>query len=535
MSDKMRRLLCLILVSILLLSMATPASAEELSARDIEQQIIRLYRQARTNSGRYSFDGYCAALVSWQLYLLGITDYVLGCNGNEEYDAYAGMTVTPGGYHVNAYPASRYTLEQCLNEITDNGRRNVYNLLVGFQETPSSLGRKFGHALVVHAILDGMVYFVESYGVNLNGRHYPEGAPICCSIADFVDYYRRTTISFDGVIHFTPQEYVDYCRYYPSFMTVVAANCVMRSQPCDPAADATSRIVRYVLDQEELPVTGLYRNTEGEYWYRIGDNRGYIPADRASLKELRLDDLAYIQPVVPTVFRQGKGFSVKGQVYARFNSIYTLRAQVFELTEQKQVLTVSDTVENRNYVLDGSRISKDLAFRTLPQGQYRLDLAAIVGSYHLRDGQPQVEWATATVWSSEFRVVEQSDAAALLFFDARGGAVSLNQMAVEPGQVMGSLPVATMADYVFMGWYTPDGVRVDEQTAVQEDMALSARWISERDLLAAWEAYGQCVYYYSDGVTTSGCIQVDGLLYYFSSMGTSPQDRTMWVAVGTQK
>lgn len=525
------RLICVILVTVLVLGAAAPGCVEAASARDIEQQIIRLYKQARTNSGRYSFDGYCAALVSWQLYLLGITDQVLTCNGNQEYDAYAGMSVSPGGYHVNAYPASRYTLEQCLNLITDNGQKDAYNILVGFQETPSSLGRRFGHALVVHAILDGMVYFVESYGVNLNGRHYPEGSPISCSIADFADYYGRTTISFDGVIHFTEQEYVDDCKAYPAFMTVVASNCVMRSMPCEPSVNPGSQIVRYVLDEEQLPVTGLFLNSQGEYWYRVGDDRGYIPANRARMLELRLDDLEYVQPVVPTVYRQGKGFSLKGQIDARFNSIYTLRAQVYDLPDQNQVLSASATVEGKSYDLSGSTVSRELAFRTLPEGHYRLDLTAVVCSYYLQDGRLQLAWGSGTVWSSEFQVVEQADDAALLVFDARGGSVPLNQMAVAPGQTMENLPLATLENHVFMGWYTSEGVRVDETTLVQEDMVLFARWIHERDLLAVWDVYGQCVFYYSDGVTTTGCIQVDDMLYYFSAIGTTDRDQLTWVAV----
>ena len=531
MPGRIMRLVCVILVAVLMLGTVAPASVEAATARDIEQQIIRLYKQARTNSGRYSFDGYCAALVSWQLYLLGITDVVLGCNGNQEYDAYAGMTVSPGGYHVNAYPASRYTLEECLNLISDNGQKDVYNILVGFQETPSSLGRRFGHALVIHAILDGTVYFVESYGVNLNGRHYPEGSPISCSIADFVDYYRRTTISFDGVIHFTEREYVDFCKYYPSYMKVTVSGCTVRSMPCEPAVDAGSQIVRHIQGEEQLAVTGLYLNTQGEYWYRLRDDMGFIPADRTQMLELLVDDLEYYQPVVPTVFRQGKGFSLKGQVDARFHSISTLRAQVYGLEDQQLILSAADSVEGKSYLLSGSSISKDLAFRTLPKGQYRLDLAAIVGSYYLRDGQLQIAWETCTVWSSEFQVVEQADDAALLFFDAQGGSVSLNQMAVPPGQAVGSLPVATREDHVFMGWYTLEGVRLDENTLVQEDMTLCAQWMPEQDLLTAWDVYGQCVFYYSDGVTTTGCIQVDGLLYYFSAIGTTDRDQMMWVAV----
>lgn len=535
MSQKVLRYISLVLAVILMVSTVVPAPVgAAASAKDIEKQIIRIYNQAKIQCGRSSFDGYCATLVNAELYLMGVTDTVRGGNGNELYDAYAGQNVTDAGYHVEAYPASRYSLLEALNEITADGTRDVYDILVGFQQTNSSLGRRCGHACVIHAILDGTVYFLESYDVILNGRRYPEGAPISCSIQEFARYYESTTVSFDGVVHFTEQGYADLCRIYPTALTVSATGGALWSQPCEARTDDSAQLVRELKSGEELFVTGLYLNTEGEYWYRIGDGEGFVRASKTHFLALRYDDITVAEPTVPTVLRQGKGFQVKGDLYSQVNSIYTVRAQVYRLEEgtQSQVLSATETVERKSYALSGSQISRDLAFRKLMPGQYRYDLAVIVASHYVQSGQLQVAWETVKVWSSEFQVVEQSASSALLLFDAQGGTVALDQTAVEIGQSLGTLPVAQRQGHVFLGWFTEAGVRVDGSMTVEEDLSLYAHWISEETLYSAWYDHGQCLYYYCDGLTTMGCIQVDGMLFYFSTMDMPGQDHILWTAAG---
>ena len=531
MSSRAMRVVSLILAVILVVSVPVSTDAAA-SAKEIEQRIIRIYNQAKIQCGRNSFDGYCATLVNAELYLMGITYTVGRGNGNELYEAYAGLSVTDAGYYVDAYPASRYSLQEALDAITDGGTRDAYDILVGFQQTKSSAGRRFGHACVIHAILDGTVYFLESYDVVLNGRRYPEGAPISCSIQEFVRYYESTTVSFDGVVHFSEEEYSDLCRRYPADLRVTATGGALWSQPCEARVDDSSELVRNLRSGEELRVTGLYLNTEGEYWYEVGD--GFVRPGKTQLVELRYDDITVTSPTAPTVLRQGKGFQVKGQIQSGANLIYTVRAQVFEVGEagETQVLSATETVESEAYTLDGSRISSDLAFRTLTPGHYRYDLAVIVANHYLSNGQLQIAWETVKVWSAEFRVVERTGDSVLLIFDAAGGTVALDQLAVEPGQSIGTLPTPQREGYVFLGWYTADGIQVDGATVAQEDLELSARWIGQDTLLAAWSDHGQCVYYYHDGLTTMGCIDIDGTLFYFSSMGASGHDHLLWTAAG---
>lgn len=529
---KFFRIFSLILVFLLLTAMVMPASVKTSasSVSDIEKQIRRVYQQAREHYGRSSFHGYCGGLVNAELYYLGITNKVLGNNGNQAYDYFCGQTITNGGYRVRAYSPSRYTLEQALNAITENGTKDVYNVLVGFQATHSAAGSRYGHAVVIHAILDGVVYYMESYDVNLNGKRFPEGTPVHCTISEFAAYYKRTTVSLDGVIYFGTKSYADLCRIYPSYLTVTAdGGAALRSQPCEANVDASSQHIRTLEAGEILTATSLYLNTDGEYWYQIGDE-GYVLAGQTQVGELLYDDLTVTEPTAPGVLRQGKGFNVEGVVSAQYNSIYTVRAQVTQLDgeETAPATSATKTVEGKTYNLKNSEISKELTFRLLDTGSYRYDLAAIVDNHYYDRGQLQIEWKTVALWSSDFQILEGSASYHILSFDANGGFVEPDQKVVTAGEAVDVLPTPVLEGSVFLGWYTEDGQRADLTLAPESDMTLTAKWIDEQELYENWQALGQCLYFYSDGLTTTGCFEMDGTLYHFSSVDAAGQSWTIW-------
>ena len=535
MSGKTRRIVSFVLALVMIATLAVPqqVGAVSVSASGIERQIIRLYKEARSLTGRYSFDGYCGTLVNAQLKLLGITTKVVGNNGNQEYDCYAAQRVTSGGFRTQSFSAKSYTLLEALNALTEGGTVDVTNVLVGFQQTRSSAGRRYGHALMIHAIIDGTVYFMESYSLTIGGKYFREGSPVSCSIEEFARYYTATTISFDGVVHFSQQGYADRCKAYPSNLSVICTGGELMSQPCETMIDKDSTLVRKLLDGEPLQVTGVYQNSMGEYWYRVGEKDGYVRADRTRMESLILSDISITGTVAPTILRQGNGYQVKGVIASRFNSVYTVRAQVYKLgEEQTPVLSVTDMVEGMYYDLSGSSVSKDLMFRTLPAGQYRYELAVIVDDHYVQAGQLNIGWETVELWSSEFQVVEESGELGIITLDAKGGSVALDQTVVPLDTPLQSLPVPQLAGSVFQGWYTEDGVRVEPHTVPQGDMTLYAHWIEETALYEAWNDHGKSLYYYSDGVTTMGSILVDGIVYYFSSVGTMGQGRVLWTAAG---
>lgn len=541
MHKKSLRIPSLVLAMILTMTIVPPirTTAVPTTKNEVEQQIIHTYKRARSLFGRSSFDGCCGALTTAQIYLLGITNELVGGNGNDQYDAYCRQSVTSGGYRVKAYPAAQYSLRQALNAITRNGTQDAYHILVGFQKTRSTSGQRYGHACVIHAIIDGQVYFMESYDASINGVRYREGTPIRCTIDAFVDHYAGTTTQLDGVIHFGPMDYAGQCKFYPSnFAAKTTAEVSLWSQPCENHVDDCASKIGSLAAGQMLIIQGLYLNTEGEYWYQVaGEPTAFVRADHIEKNQLFFDDVTVKDVSAPTVLQRGRTFDIKGTATGQFNSIYTIRAQVYRMDgdDWTQVINTTDLVEGKNYVLSKSAISKNLTFRKLPVGQYRYELAAVVGNHYIEDGQIQIGWETVALWSADFQVVEGTTHADTITFDACGGTAALDQTAVAVGDCVGSLPLAQRSGYVFLGWFTQitGGQRVSTDFIPNGDVTLYAQWISVQELQESWKDSGKCWALYSDGLTTMGCIQIDGMLYHFSSVDSLGQTWTLWTASGT--
>jgi len=532
MQKKLLKLLSLAVAAVLAVSVFFPSdvNAAGMTASKITSQIKRTYAKCRSSFGR-SFDGYCGTLTGYQLYYMGITAGRDRQNGNEGYDRYCSQSYSTGGYRIKAYSGKSWTLLRALNKITDNGSKDAYNILVGFESTPSRAGRRYGHSCVIHGIIDGKVYFMESYPVYLNGAHYREGAPISCTIKEFCDYYASTTSKFDGVIHFGAKDYADSCDRYPTaFEGVALEQTELRSLPCFEDVDSASELVANVLSGDKVNIVGVIRNTQGDFWYQVeGESSGYVSADAIQVSRFYYDDVVLENVSAPAALRQGKSFKVKGEIRTEHNQLYTVRSQVYSLDhpEQEQVLNTADIVEDTLYSLKNSAISQELAFRDLAPGSYRYELAAVIGSYYYGLDQLQIRWETVSLWNSDFRVTEKSSDAFQITFDECGGSVSVNRTAVVDGDPIGQLPIAQCGTEVFLGWFTQEdgGERVTAEYVPEDNMTLYARYSTPEELEAAADAFW---YVFADGITVIGSAEIDGVLYHFTAPDPMGLGGSLW-------
>lgn len=532
MQKKLLKLLSFAMAVFISVSVILPGhvNAAGTTAAQITAQIKRTYSKCRSSFGR-SFDGYCGTLTGYQLYYMGITTGRDRQNGNEGYDRYSGKSYSTGGYRIKAYSGKSWTLKEALNKITNNGTKDAYNILVGFESTPSRAGRRYGHSCVIHGIIDGNVYFVESYPVYLNGIRYKEGAPISCTIKEFCDYYASTTSKFDGVIHFGSKDYADGCDRYPTvFEGQVLEEAELRSQPCLAKEDGTSELLDTFATGDKVHVVGVIENTHGSFWYQVeGESCGYVKAEQIQVSRFIYEDVVLENVSAPSALRQGKSFKIKGEIKTENNHLYTVRSQVFSLDngEQEQVLTTADMVEDTLYSLKNSAISQELAFRELTPGGYRYELAAVVGSYYYGLGQLQIRWETVPLWNSDFRVTEKTSDAYQITFDECGGMVSVNRTSVVDGDPIGQLPTARRGTEVFLGWFTEKegGERVAADYLPENDMTLYARYSTPEELEASADAFW---YVYADGITVIGCAEIDGVLYHFTAPDLTGLGGTLW-------
>lgn len=197
----MKKFLSLLLAVIMAFSVfaVVPTTAGASAETDrIIAQIKSAYSKSLSLSGRSSFNGYCGAYVRYQAMALDIiseSDSDVRGDGNKIYGNITKGTTSKG------YTKTKYSGNNCINNIVNSNSGNVYNIIVSWTyEYGASVGSPgAGHATFIHAIINGVVYFSESYAT----RGIPEGGVHTCSISEFYSRYNSSYGNAIGAVHFT--------------------------------------------------------------------------------------------------------------------------------------------------------------------------------------------------------------------------------------------------------------------------------------------------------------------------------------------
>ena len=398
----MRKKLLSIALAIVVILAALPyfstPSFAALSVSEVKAQITDTYQKARSRNSGNSFDGWCGAYVGQQLQILGINTTLVAPNGNGHYDAYTGLSETTGGYKVTCYPASSYSITSALNAITANG--NAYNILIGFEK--GYQGNPLGHCLFIHAIIDGTVYYSESFAFN----SYGEGSVIAQSISWVDSFYARNGYTLDGVVYFSKSAGVVRDEY-PSYATLeVTKQTPMHSLPCSDLTDSSSERICTWPVGKRLTATGLYRNTAGNYWYGVTDpdsgKEGYVFAGEVRVKEL-LWDATITGADYPEELSLGSRFWIKGTVSTRYTGLQTVTGSILKNGTVRYTCSVNTTSA---FSLLNSKIDDALCFNELEAGGYNYLVSAKCRNYYATDGTTLAspETKTITVHSHYFSV-----------------------------------------------------------------------------------------------------------------------------------
>lgn len=399
-----KRLLALALCAIIMLSvLPVTAFAAENEGQKIVSQISSTYGKILSATGTEDMAGYCGLMSSYQLYFLGVDKYMNAHNGKDEFDAYKDLTVTTGGHRVNAYSAEEYTLEQALNAITNNGTRNAYNILLGFHSTTTEEGSLYGHASVIHAIIDGTVYFMENFDSSIGGA---EGTPIKCSIESIAQFYSGWT-SFEGAVEFGQKPYTYACESFGTSLFVRALqDTQMLSQPClTDCQEVYTYVMRTVPAGERLEVTGLYRNPQEQFFYEISDCGavGYVPAEQMGLVRTNYEDVTARGVDAPNKLELGQDVELTGKVYAGSGELLGVSVVVSDADGEK-VFSWETEAKGESLDLQKSDMNKALDFGTLPEGAYTYEIFVNGIKHVLEDGQVTAQPQTCRVWHSRFTV-----------------------------------------------------------------------------------------------------------------------------------
>ena len=453
-------------------------------AQQICETMEEDYRQILRYTNRSTLAGYCGLAASWQLYTMGVNAWVVSYHGNNQYDAYKNVSFTSGGHRVEAYSARDYDLESALLAVTKNGTVDAYNMLVGFQTTNTRLGSIYGHSMVIYAIIDGTVYFCESYGTPFG----PAGTALTASIEEFAKYYNGRG-RFEGLIYFGVKGYVANCTEYATNMYVeVTQDTHMYSQPCTPGTqDSECEFIRKVNYGERLWANTLYENPQGEFYYQIDvlGEAGYVPAEHIAPFRFVYEDIGISDEQNPGDMAVGKTSRIKGRVASEYSTMGAVRMVVTD-PEGNIILTHALAKLSGVYDLESDTFGYIVKFNYLDEGTYIYNIYADGLNFYYRDGEVVSDSRQIHLVQSVFRVGDSPE-------------LTLEELAPEEPE---------LAD----GWQMRDGT-----------------WYCYKGDTprTGWFCYHGGDYYLNeDGSVTTGWAQIGGKLRYFSDTGCM---RTGWL------
>lgn len=486
-------------------ALPAPVSAEEATAEEIKNQITTIYKKAKSRSGKSNFNGLCGSFVNWQAYLLGIDSSFQRCSGKQEYDTRSAVEMTDTGYYTRCFPDDDYTLESALNAITLNGTRNAYNLVVGFQWTRTESGKKYGHTCFIHAIIDGVVYYMESDPVRVAGRYYASGKVITATIKEFAADYKSWT-DFEGVVEYIKAPYEERCESIATDIYVqTTQQTPLRTEPCDFAVENIGEDTRTIRTGEIFKITTILRNPEGEYWYKAADG-AYFKAEAATLLSGQFDSVTVKDLSVPELLAEGEGFPVSGTAASGGSVISVLRGQIYSGVGGTGVLLQNAAVQAEGTSVSLSRLNEELRFEELEQGTYHFALSAVVYDLYVENGTLQRRWRTVDLWTAEFAVTQEPESYTVAELDLQGGENAPQQVVLAQGESLQQRTQPQRTGYSFDGWTESEG-------------AYSACWSLHEEALNGWRWVDGAWRFYRRGVQCAGWLEVCGISYYFDADG----------------
>ena len=294
------------------------------------------------------------------------------------------------------------------------GSTAIQNIVTAFCETIKEAGYEPG----LYTFLSWFnSYFGDSYYNSLPKWVAQVGVSNCSYAKGVTMWQYSWTGSFSGMSgdvdcnyyygEFPGQNsdssYLANCTYYPSNLDVTLTDSAELRQY--PSSDYT--LLETLSAGTELHVTGLYKNTYGNYWYQVEKDgvTGYIYYDAVEVDAYRYDDLSVVDPTMDDL-SLGSGYYLKGRLASQYNNLYKVNAKVYsgEDTLASPVLSSSDSPNAKEYTLNYSTVCDNMIFSDLSSGYYTYEISADVRNYYVSGSSLAYEAENVVVWTAPFTV-----------------------------------------------------------------------------------------------------------------------------------
>lgn len=236
-------------------------------------------------------------------------------------------------------------------------------------------GSSMNHVEIVSKVENGVIYTI---GGNSGGESDFRKATV----------YQHSPLSSKYIVCIVRPAYVTVDVNYSGKCTTYSTDCRIRvtsdsmfmSQPCSSDVDAQSQSVTSASAGSEYLSDAIYKNTNGELWYRVSVNgkAAYLPAADTEFVEYNAD-VSISGVSAPDKLEEGDSFSVKGKIQSS-TALSSVSAYAFSGDQIAAGTEVK--VSDRSYSLQGSALDKALKFSRLEPGSYSYVICASIQGYY---------------------------------------------------------------------------------------------------------------------------------------------------------
>ena len=207
-------------------------------------------------------------------------------------------------------------------------------------------------------------------------------------------------------------DYLSQCTYYPSYgnVKVTADDVWTRTLPCYSSVDSSAASISQYNSGDTLTVTGLYKNTAGEYWYRTTSSSGatvYFNGAYAEFTKKLTSDIKFTGHNPPNGHTKGTGYVIDGKISSTYNRISNVSAYVYKGfgTSGENLTGTSVSVSTTSYNLAGSAVD-DATWMNVPDlGPNTLQIKMQYQNYYVSGGTLKSNGGTMTLATDYFMIV----------------------------------------------------------------------------------------------------------------------------------
>ena len=215
-------------------------------------------------------------------------------------------------------------------------------------------------------------------------------------------------------IEYVAESYINKCTSLSSYCSISSSTkTTIKTLPCSKSTSSDSEDIATISPGTLLTATKIYKNTAGNYWYRVSYNGkdGFVYSGDTTVSSFLTDDVTISGVTAPTSLKQGSSFVIGGLISSKNNILSTVAAYVYPGSAASGTASTgtSVNVSTYSYSLKGSTVDTGVVFNSLGTGSYTYCIFATAKSYYCTDGKTlQSKSTSKTLHTSRFSVESNS-------------------------------------------------------------------------------------------------------------------------------